>query len=274
MNQRWREHRTCYRPPGELIKTSEYEVASIAGDRESKTFIEAHHYSHAYPAARFRFGLYHHGSLAGVAVFSVPCQDSVLTNVFPVPASYSVELGRFVLLDSVPANGETWFLGRVFNELRKEGLVGVVSFSDPSPRFTADGRMVHRGHVGTIYQAFNGTYLGRSAARTLRLLPDGSVLSDRAIQKIRGSERGSKYAAGVLERLGAKPLDGNPVEWLARWLPRLTRTIRHPGNHKYCWPLSAAGRKNLPPSLPYPKLDPLLHAALVMHCDQLCDPKR
>jgi hypothetical protein len=205
MNQRWREHRTCYRPPDEVINPSEYEVASIASDCEARAFIKAHHYSRAYPAARFRFGLYHHGLLVGVAVFSVPCRDSVLTNVFPVPASLSVELGRFVLLDSVPGNGETWFLGRVFNELRKEGLVGVVSFSDPLPRFTADGTMVHRGHVGTIYQAFNGTYLGRSAARTLRLLPNGSVLSERAIQKTRRTECGSKYAAGTLEDLAQNP---------------------------------------------------------------------
>jgi hypothetical protein len=140
--------------------------------------------------------------------------------------------------------------------------VGVVSFSDPSPRLTVDGGIVHRGHVGTIYQAFNGTYLGRSAARTLRLLPDGSVLSERAIQKIRRSERGAKYAAGILERFGAEPLRGDPGEWLARWLPQLTRPTHHPGNHKYCWPLSTAARKALPPSLPYPKLDPLFHRDL------------
>jgi hypothetical protein len=133
MNQRWRAHRTCYRPPEELIKTSEYDVCSIAGDREARAFIEAHHYSHAYPAARFRFGLYHNGLLAGVAVFSVPCHNKVLTNVFPVPASLSVELGRFVLLDSVPGNGETWFLARVFSELRKERFSGGGKFQRPLP---------------------------------------------------------------------------------------------------------------------------------------------
>ncbi len=257
MNQRWRNRITTYRPPEGLIKTSEYDVAPIAGDKETREFVQAHHYSRSYPAARFRFGLYHHGRLVGVAVFSVPCRDSVLTNVFPMPASLSVELGRFVLLDSVPGNGETWFLARVFRELRQEGLVGVVSFSDPFPRRSVEGNVIHIGHVGTIYQAFNGTYLGRSSPRTLRLLPDGSVFSERAIQKIRGSERGWNYASEILQRFGADPIDSDPVNWLGRWLPQLTRSIRHPGNHKYAWPLSAAARKQMPASEPYPKLAPL-----------------
>ena len=40
----------------------------------------------------------------------------------------TVELGRFVLLDSVAGNGETWFLARSFEILRKHAIVGVVSF--------------------------------------------------------------------------------------------------------------------------------------------------
>ena len=135
--------------------------------------------------------------------------------------------------------------------------MGVVSFSDPLPRRTIEGTLIHRGHVGTIYQAFNGAYLGRSAPRTLRILPDGSVFSERDLQKIRHSEQGWKYATGILERFGAAPIDGDPAVWLAHWLPQLTRRVRHPGNHKYCWPLSAAARKMMPSSAPYPKLNPL-----------------
>ncbi len=37
----------------------------------------------------------------------------------------ATELGRFVLLDSVPANGESFFLGQCFTLLRREGLAGV-----------------------------------------------------------------------------------------------------------------------------------------------------
>jgi hypothetical protein len=35
-----------------------------------------------------------------------------------------------VLVDAVPANGEMWFLGRVFAAAAREGLHGVVRFAD------------------------------------------------------------------------------------------------------------------------------------------------
>jgi hypothetical protein len=46
-----------------------------------------------------------------------------------------------VLLDEVPGNGETWFLGRAFRLLRQEGFVGVVSFSDPCQRTNQHGEL-------------------------------------------------------------------------------------------------------------------------------------
>jgi hypothetical protein len=189
LNQRWKNRRASYRPAGEVIDTRAYDVAPI-DETNAKTFVLTNHYSGSYPSARFRFGLYRAASLCGAAVFSHPCNDLVLTNVFRCKATDAVELGRFVLLDFVPANGETWFLARCFEHLRKLDLVGVTTFSDPVPRKAANGRLVHPGHIGTIFQAFNGAYLGRGTPRTLRLLPDGTVLSDRAIQKIRAGERG------------------------------------------------------------------------------------
>jgi len=44
-----------------------------------------------------------------------------------------------VLLDSVPGNGETWFLARCFEQLRTSDLIGVVTFSDPVPRKKVPG---------------------------------------------------------------------------------------------------------------------------------------
>jgi hypothetical protein len=128
--QRWRDGRAHFRRPEQPIPTREYDVAPIAGDRDAKSFVLAHHYSQSYPAARFRVGLFHHGALVGVAVFSHPVNDAVL-DVLPVERGARVELGRFVLLDEVPSNGESWFLARAFELLRREGVAGVVSFSDP-----------------------------------------------------------------------------------------------------------------------------------------------
>ena len=63
-----------------------------------------------------------HAVLQGVAVFSHPCNDRVLTSVFPGRATDSVELGRFVLLDEVPGNGETWMLFHAWRPARYRAL--------------------------------------------------------------------------------------------------------------------------------------------------------
>lgn len=255
ITQRWRDGRARYRPAGETINPLRYDVAALDDDTTPKAFIIGHHYSGTYPAARARFGLFRGGELVGVAVFSHPCNDAVLTSVFPGRAIDSMELGRFVLLDDVEGNGETWFLARCFEHLRRLDVRGIVSFADPLERTSAAGVRVFPGHIGTIYQAHNGRYLGRGTARTLRLLPDGQVLSARALQKLRAGERGWHYVAEQLARAGAV---GDAPEnhetrsaWLRDALRRCTRTVRHPGNHRYAWPLRR--REQLPPGLPYPK---------------------
>lgn len=255
-NQRWRRGRDAYRPPAETIDTHRYEVAAIAGDGPARAFVKTHHYSRTYPAARYRFGLYRHGHLVGVAVFSVPMNPRAVTNALPTDDPQAgVELGRFVLLDRVPGNGETWFLARCFEHLRAEGLCGVVSFSDPLPRKGTGGGLVFPGHVGTIYQAHNAHYLGRSAARGLWLLPDGTVFSPRAQSKLRAGDVGWRYAAEQLVRAGAEVPPGFaedevlPPEALRAWLARversgLLRRVRHPGNYKYAWHLQGKQRPN------------------------------
>lgn len=254
--QRWRDRRDTYRPAGEVIETSRYEVAPIPDDRTAKTFVLQHHYSGSFPAARFRHGLYHGEDLVGVAVFSVPCNPHTLREL---PGGEGVELGRFVLLDEVPANGETWFLARAFELLRLEGVPGVVSFSDPMPRMVGE-RTVFGGHVGTIYQASNATYLGRAKPDRQLLLPDGRTLHRRSLAKLRAGDRGWRTVAGALEAFGADAPGEDLRAWADTWVPRLTTARRHPGNHKYAWTLERRDRRHLPASLPYPKRSTPSHA--------------
>ncbi len=87
----------------------------------------------------------------------------------------------------------------------------MVSFSDPVPRRTAAGDLVFPGHIGTIYQASNAEYLGRTTPRRVLLLPDGRLLSERALSKVRGDEQGHAYVERDLVRFGARPrLPGEP----------------------------------------------------------------
>ncbi len=258
--QRWRARRATYRPAGETFDPRAFDVAPIADDRTAKAFVVEHHYSASYPAARFRFGLYEKAALVGVAVFSVPANYATLACLPCAPAD-ACELGRFVLIDGVRANGESWFLARCFELLHRDGVAGVVSFSDPVPRSAVGGAEVFKGHVGTIYQASNAVYLGRARADSLRLLPDGSVLHNRAVAKLRSGDKGRRYVGARLEALTGSRIGDDVDAWLAEWLPRITRRLPHGGNHKYAFALDRRLRKRMPVSRPYPKFSPLAEVA-------------
>lgn len=245
MNQRWYRRLNTWRDASEIIDTSSHEVAEIPDDNPAKAFVEEHHYSGTYPAARARFGLYRGARLLGVAVFSHPPNEAVLRRL-PCERMAGIELGRFVLLDDVAGNGESWFLARCFEHLRAKGIEALVSHSDPLPRRDAVGTLVLPGHVGNIYQATNAIYGGRTKARAIWILPDGTVFSERAMSKIRARDRGYRYAIDQLVRHGAdRPLDlGQDLgAWLRAELPRVARRVRHRGNHRYLWALDRKLRK-------------------------------
>lgn len=257
--ERWQDRRPSWRHRSEGgFDRRRYEVGPLA-ELPAKAFVERHHYSGTYVAASQRYGLWERGSLVGVAVLSVPVRHAVLTGPFPdlEPYTESLELGRFVLLDAVPANAESWFLARVFDQAAATGLRGVVSFSDPLARRDRAGHIVFAGHIGTIYQASNAIYAGRGTARSLHLLPDGRSLNARSLAKLRNLERGHEYVEQLLIRWGATPRRGqDPVLWLPQALHLAgVRRVRHPGNHRYLFRIGAR-RRSVSVGLtarPYPK---------------------
>ena len=231
-----------------------YDVGLVDEDGPVKAFVERHHYSGSYPAAKLRAALLEDGQLVGVAVFGIPMQAKVLTSAFPLlePYTESVELARFVLLDRVPANAESWFIGQSFREIAERGVRGVVAFSDPVPRLRSGTgglrtRSVMPGHVGTIYQASNGLYAAeRSTPRTLLVGPDARVISPRGLQKVRALERGHEYVERQLTEWGARRRDPHedPAAWLRDALAAAgVRRIRHPGNHRYLFRVGRTRRE-------------------------------
>jgi len=260
-----------------VISTHDYEVAPITLT-QAKTFVIQHHYSAAYVACRYRFGLFKRyalfpeDELVGVAVFSVPMSQKVLTNIFPCEPLESIELGRFVLLDHIPSNAESWFFARCRELLKREGIKGIVAFSDDTPRtaiFPVHS-LIFSGHIGTIYQSSNAVYLKRTTPRVLKVLRDGSIFSDRAASKIRKAERGWRYAANILVKHGATeppPATAHNAtllkSWLTYWTNLLTRPLKHAGNHRYAWSLSHS--ITLPPSHQYPKWPNPIHHNGVTH---------
>lgn len=245
--QRWRRGRACYRPAGEPFDPSRYGVEPI-DFAEARRFVVEHHYSGSMPAARLQLGLMHKasawqaGALAGVVVFSVPVQERAVPAWLDLPPRLGIEIGRLVLLDDVAANGESWCLGRAFRLLRQllPEVRGVLSYCDPLERRDADGRVVKRGHIGTVYRAFNGRFAGRSAARTLLLARDGRSVNERTLSKIRLGEQGAGYAVRQLRALGApapRPAEDGPA-YVSRALAEGGfRKVRHPGNLTFTWRL-------------------------------------
>lgn len=261
--QRFTLGRESRRPAGEVIKPSAFDVVECVGsDADAVAFVEKHHYSGSCSARSHVFKLYMRGELVGASVFGMSASMAALDKPFPTLTNKErVELGRFVLIDSVPGNGESWFLARCFEAMRGR-VVGVVSLADPEPR-TSDvtGQRVFPGHVGCIYQATNGAYVGKSNPQSIRMFPDGTVFSNVSSGKIRQRKTGWRYAASQLEAWGASPFADDATEdqriaWLERWRAQLTRGVRHRGNHRYLWCLDRRRRREVLrfPTFPYPKL--------------------
>jgi hypothetical protein len=247
----WRHRRGVEFEPGR------YEVAPLS-PTAAKRYVLANHYASTFVAAKRCYGLFEGKALVGAAVLSIPVQEKVLTNVFPglEPYQESLELGRLVLADRVPANGESWFLARAFRLAAEEGVRGVVAFSDPVPR-KVGGEVLFPGHVGWIYQALNASYCGRATARKLWVLPDGSSVNDRSLQKVRKGERGHEHVERRLMALGATVRRAGVSG--AAWLPEALEQagavrMAHGGNHRYAFAIGPARRRRSPVSEgPYPK---------------------
>jgi hypothetical protein len=260
--QRWSAGRHSWRRAGTepAFHPHLYRVEPLP-EAAARAYVLANHYSGSYPAALQRYGMWTGGRLVGVAVLGVPTSARVLTNVLPTcePYRQSAVLARFVLADDVPANGETWFLARVFTLAAETGMRGIVSFADPVPRWVG-GRLLFPGHVGIIYQAANAVFTGRSTARRLTLLPSGQVFNDRAKSKVRQQERGHEAIERRHVSLGASvPRAGQrPAAWLAQALDDIGAVaMTHGGNLRYVWTLGDRTQRRrtqiaVPPQL-YPK---------------------
>lgn len=259
--KRWNGRKERWVSPSECFQPTGYAVDGLAEAR-ARTFVEREHYSGTFPAARLSVGLWGPGpSLTGVAVFSIPMSEAVLPRWTGLDHTAAVELGRFVCSDTVRFNGETWFLKRCFGILGHEkGARAVLSFADPLERHTLEGSLTKQAHYGTIYKAKGALFAGRARPRWLHIAPDGSVVSERMLSKIRREERGIDYAVARLRGYGAPAR--RPAEDWKSWTDRVLRLptfrrIRHPGNYAYLFGLDHSTKTRLAAlhdgGLPYPE---------------------
>lgn len=254
--QRWQDRRTKFVPAATIIDPREYAVDIVHSERTAAPFLTTHHYLGTLPAARLSCGLYRNGpggkpELVGIAVFSQPVNNASipLRTGLSNPA-VACDLGRLVLLDDVPGNGESWFVARALKLLRAEkpSIQSVIAYSDPVRQTLPDGRIILPGHIGHVYQALSATYTGRTQPRRRLLTPNGSVLSDRTISKVLAGDHGAVPAIDRLMHMGASNFKAgeDTRDWLARLEKEnfLTRQS-HPGCHAYTFPLARTARRAL-----------------------------
>ena len=126
--------------------------------KTAKAYIIKNHYSHGcHNAPSPCYGLYEWGDgikLIGVLMFATPCSEAVRESVFGSERKDSViELHRLHILDVTPTNTESWFIAKCLKLLKRDlpRVKAVVSFADST-----------EGHEGTIYQATNFFYIGKT----------------------------------------------------------------------------------------------------------------
>lgn len=266
--KRWIDREQRWVAPGSVFDPKRHS-ADVLVQPMAKAFVVQHHYHGTFPADRLNVGLFGPAAqLLGVATFSVPVTNAVLTKHTGELAPRACELGRFVCSPTVAYNGETWMLARALRFLRDEkGIEAVVSFADPM-EWRHGALLVKPAHYGTIYQASNALYVGRATPRTIWVTPKGRRLNERALQKLRSGERGHEYTTRQLldDGVPGRHAGELPVEWLRR-LKRdgALRSERHTGNHTYLFGLTDRALtylKALHPNRPaYPKRTPELWRA-------------
>lgn len=182
------------------------------------------HYSRTVPAGKLvKIGVWEGGQFIGAVVFGRGANNNIGSR-YGLRQTEICELVRVALKGH--AAPVSRIVGLAVRLLRRQspGLKLIVSYADPE-----------QGHVGSIYQAGNWVYAGRSGEQR-ELLVSGQDMHKRSAN--------SRWGTASPERLRA--LTGLQVEWgPSRW------------KHTYLMPMDAAARARIEPlRQPYPKKEP------------------
>lgn len=270
---RWYKRKLYQAVPGTFHK-NEYELIlpESMSLEAARDFVKTHHYLKGLGEnIRFVYGMWHKPTkqLVGVAAFGSPPYVHVLPSSFPHLEDITQvgsELTRLVLLQGVPQNGESWFVGAALKDMReRQDQRAVISFSDPKV-----------GHAGGIYKSLEAGYTGTSRARKGWVyLDDGTPVTENDKSKLmaacpihRASYRkrlsrlqrqglpekeikrrlkgqcgsgksisGWEKAIKRFEEHGAPPYRKGTClgEWRDTVLPLIAAESEMPGKHRYLW---------------------------------------
>jgi hypothetical protein len=153
-----------------------------------REFVEKHHYSHSVqgitPFLSFEIVRKEdHQQQIGAAIFGAPGQTQTEQKYGEYagskqewrPKYVAVELRRFVLIDELPKNSESWLLSRLLQKLTHLGVDRIISYADPNQQREEhpDGK-----HTGLIYRAM-GFHKVKAAGKTKAIMMLKDYTEDR-----------------------------------------------------------------------------------------------
>jgi len=161
------------------------------GLAEIQDFVLMHHYSHSCPKGgivSYCFAARVEGQLVGAAVFGHKAGGADTGSIFKPPYNskeFSRELIRLVMIDVMPFNSESRFIGLCLRKLQSNPtceLLGLLSYADPEHKNPLTGK----SHDGAIYRASNWDYTGLSNP-SRRLVIDGEEIHGRRASNLFGT---------------------------------------------------------------------------------------
>jgi len=173
----------------------------------AKNVILKHHYSHTFPAAELYLGFYVDLKLNTVVLYG---QSTASKMAASLPGKYW-ELVRLFSFDWAGKNMESYCIGQSIKYIKKHhsDIKVLVSFADPE-----------QGHNGTIYQATNWLYCGKSQADEWYIV-DGEKIHPRSMV--------AKYGTR-----GEKKLNEMGIKFERKFLP---------GKHRYIYLLGKSKKE-------------------------------
>ena len=203
----------------------------------ARPYIATFHYSKTMPdSTRFVFAGYYDDKLAGIVCYGMGASKSQYTSLIPdIKKGEYLELTRLWSPDGMPKNTESKLISESLRMLPPE-IKLVVSFADSN-----------QNHVGTVYQATNWYYVGRTNGGKVLITEDGTVQHTRLIgvYRKRHPELSGKTNEEIMQMYGWKYGEGGK-------------------KHKYCILLGDKREKKRnfqyikDKILPYPKLSQII----------------
>lgn len=139
---------------------------------EVKQLIEQNHYSRSVRGLKvsFCFGLFDNDALIGALIFGQ--LSTTAWKKYGETEEDVLELRRMVCVPGAPKNCCSFLIAKAVKYLKRSSKAKVlVSYADP----------FHR-HCGTVYQAANWNYGGKTAPDILLRDPDGKIYHSRAVR--------------------------------------------------------------------------------------------